>query len=216
VQELWTAVDAYLVDALLAPDPALDAALERSREAGLPEIAVAPNQGKLLHLLARIAGARRILEVGTLGGYSTIWLARALPADGHLVTLELDPKHAEVARSNLDAAGVGDRVDIRVGPALETLAALDEPFDFVFIDADKANIPTYVEESLRLSHPGTVIVVDNTVRKGGIVDADSTDANVVGTRAMYALLSGHPRIDATAVQTVGSKGHDGFTLGVVA
>ena len=213
--ELWTAVDDYLVSALLPHDPALEGATQRSREAGLPEIAVAPNQGKLLHLLARVAGARRILEVGTLGGYSTIWLARALPADGHLTTLELDPKHAEVARANLDAAGVGGRVEILVGPALDSLAGLDQAYDLAFIDADKTNNPAYVEQAIRLSHPGTVIVVDNTVRSGAVAEADSTDPAVLATRRMFELLAAHPRIDATAVQTVGSKGHDGFTLAVV-
>lgn len=213
--ELWTTVDDYLVDALLPRDPALEGALTRSREAGLPEIAVAPNQGKLLNLLATIAGARRILEVGTLGGYSTIWLARALPTGGHLTTLELDPANAAVARTNLDEAGVGERVEILVGPALDSLATLEDPFDLVFIDADKTNNAAYVEEALRLSHPGTVIVVDNSVREGKVADADSTDEAVLGTRRMFAFLSGHPRIDATAVQTVGSKGHDGFTLALV-
>ena len=213
--ELWTAVDSYLVGALQPHDPALEGALNRSREAGLPEIAVAPNQGKLLHLLARIAGARRILEVGTLGGYSTIWLARALTAEGHLTTLEVDPKHAAVARANLDAAGVGERVEILVGPALDSLAGLDQAYDLVFIDADKTNNPAYVEQAIRLSHPGTVIVVDNTVRSGAVAEADSTDPAILATRRMFELLGDHPRIDATTVQTVGSKGHDGFTLALV-
>jgi predicted O-methyltransferase YrrM len=215
MDDLWASVDDYLVSALLAPDPALSGALERSAQAGLPPIAVAPNQGKLLHLLARMAGARRILEVGTLGGYSTIWLARALPPDGHLTTLELDERHAEVARANLADAGLADRVTVVVGPAADSLAALDGAFDLVFVDADKPSNPLYVEQALRLSHPGTVVVVDNTVRGGAVTDASSTDPSVVGTRALYELLSGHRRIDATAVQTVGSKGHDGFVLGIV-
>lgn len=213
--DLWNDIDGYLVDALLAPDAALESALRRSADAGLPPIAVAPNQGKLLQLWARMIGARRILEVGTLGGYSTIWLARALPADGHLTTLEIDPAHAAVARTNLDAAGVGSLVTLLEGPAADSLAALDEPFDFTFIDADKPSNPAYVEHAVRLSHPGSVIVVDNTVRQGQILQAGSDDPGVVGTRALYELLRGHPRIDATAVQTVGSKGHDGFVLGIV-
>ena len=212
---LWEAVDAYLVGALLDPDPVLDGALERSAAAGLPPIAVAPNQGKLLHLMVRMVGARRVLEVGTLGGYSTIWLARALPPDGHLTTLELDPAHAEVARENLAAAGLADRVEVLVGPALDTLATLTEPIDFAFLDADKVNNPRYVEHALRLSHPGTVIVIDNTVRSGAVADASSQDPSVVGTRELHALLAADDRVDATTVQTVGSKGHDGFTLALV-
>jgi predicted O-methyltransferase YrrM len=214
-RELWNAVDAHLVGALLTPDPTLDAALERSAVAGLPAIAVAPNQGKLLHLLARMVGARRILEVGTLGGYSTLWLARALPAGGRLTTLELDPAHAAVARENLEAAGVADRVEVLVGPALDTLATLDEPIDLAFVDADKANNARYVEHALRLSHPGTVIVVDNTVRGGSVADDASDDPGVLGTRALHALLAADPRVEATAIQTVGSKGHDGLTIALV-
>jgi predicted O-methyltransferase YrrM len=211
-RELWNAVDAHLVGALLTPDPALTGALERSTAAGLPAIAVAPNQGKLLHLLALMVGARRILEVGTLGGYSTIWLARALPADGRLTTLELDPKHAEVARANLTAAGVADRVEVLVGPALESLPTLHEPIDLAFIDADKPNNARYVEHALRVSHPGTVIVIDNTVREGRIADDSSEDPAILGTRALHALLAADPRVEATAIQTVGSKGYDGLTI----
>lgn len=215
----WTEVDRYLVDALLPDDPVLDAALAASREGGLPEINVAPNQGRLLQLFARMAGAKRILEVGTLGGYSTIWLARALPADGRLVTLELDPKHAAVARENFERAGLAERIDLHVGAAADTLARLvaerTAPFDFIFIDADKAGIPNYFEQSLKLSRPGTVIVVDNVVRKGAVADASSTDASVQGVRKFFALLPHEPRVDATAVQTVGSKGYDGFALLVV-
>jgi predicted O-methyltransferase YrrM len=212
----WAEVDDYLTGALLTPDPALDAALADSAAAGLPSIAVAPNQGKLLNLLARLAGARTILEIGTLGGYSTIWLARALPAGGKLVTCEYDPKHAEVARANLTRAGFGeDVVDIRVGAALDTLPALTGPFDFVFIDADKNNLANYVRATLKLSRPGTTIVVDNVVRQGGVADPASTDPNVLGAREMFEMLAAESRLDATAVQTVGTKGHDGFVLGLV-
>lgn len=205
-------VDEHLVGILHAPDPVLDAALARSDAAGLPPIAVAPNQGKLLFLMAQMAGARRILEIGTLAGYSTIWLARALPEGGRLVTLEIDPKHAAVARENLAAAGVADRVDVRIGPALETLPMLEGPFDFVFIDADKPSCAPYVEHALRLARSGTVIVIDNTVRGGAVADAASTDPSVLGVRRLHELLRAEPRLDATAIQTVGSKGHDGFTV----
>jgi predicted O-methyltransferase YrrM len=212
----WAEIDDYLAGALLAPDPVLDDALADSAAAGLPSIAVAPNQGKLLHLLARMAGARTILEIGTLGGYSTIWLARALPPGGKLVTCEYDPKHAEVAKANLARAGFGeDVVEIRVGAALDTLPALSGPFDFVFIDADKVNLANYVRASLELARPGTTIVVDNVVRQGRVTDAGSTDPNVRGAREMYDLLAAEPRLDATAVQTVGTKGHDGFVLAIV-
>ena len=212
----WTEVDDYLTAALLAPDPVLDQALADSTAAGLPQIAVAPNQGKLLNLLARQAGARSILEIGTLGGYSTIWLARALPPGGKLVTCEYEPKHAEVARANLARAGFGeDVVEIRVGAALDTLPTLTGPFDFVFIDADKSNLANYVRASLALSRPGTTIVVDNVVRQGQVADPASTDPNVVGAREMFDVLAAEPRLDATAVQTVGSKGHDGFALALV-
>ena len=209
--ELFSQVDDYLVEALLEPDPSLDAALKRSSDAGLPPIAVSPPQGKMLHLLVLMCGARHVLEVGTLGGYSTIWLARAAE---RVTTLELDEKHAAVARENLAAAGC-DNVTVLVGPALETLPTLSDPVDFAFIDADKGNNPRYVEQVLRLSHPGTVIVVDNTVRQGRVADASLTDADVVGTRELFALLRSDPRVDATTIQTVGSKGHDGFTLCLV-
>jgi predicted O-methyltransferase YrrM len=212
----WEAVDDFLVAHLLPADPALDAALAASTDAGLPPIAVAPTHGAFLHLLARLAGARRILEIGTLGGYSAIWLARALPADGVLVTLELDPRHAAVARANLAAAGVADRVTVREGAALDTLAALVAervpPFDLVFIDADKANIPAYVARAIELARPGTLLVVDNVVRRGALLDAASTDPNVLGTRALFAQLAADPRLDATALQTVGHKGWDGLLL----
>ncbi len=212
----WAEVDDYLTEALLAPDPVLDDALADSAAAGLPAIAVAPNQGKLLNLLARLSGARAILEIGTLGGYSTIWLARALPAGGKLVTCEYEPKHAEVAKANLARAGFGEDVaEIRVGAALDTLPTLTGPFDFVFIDADKANLANYVRAALELSRPGTTIVVDNVVRQGRVADAGSDDPNVRGAREMFDVLAAEPRLDATAVQTVGTKGHDGFVLGIV-
>ncbi len=218
-QEKWTAVDRYITDLLVAPDPALDAALAASVAAGLPPINVAPNQGKLLHLLARIQGARRILEVGTLGGYSTIWLARALPAGGRLVTLELDPKHAEVARANLARAGLALVVDVRVGRAADTLAELaaekPEPFDLIFVDADKASTAEYFAWALRLARPGSVIIVDNVVRSGAVADAASPDAAVQGIRRFNQALAAEQRVSATELQTVGSKGHDGFALAVV-
>lgn len=212
----WAEVDDYFSGAVLAPDPVLDAALADSAAAGLPRIAVAPNQGKLLNLLARQAGARSILEIGTLGGYSTIWLARALPAGGKLVTCEYEPRHAEVAKANLARAGFGeDVVEIKVGAALDTLPTLTGPFDFIFVDADKNNSANYVRAALELSRPGTTIVVDNVVRQGRVTDAASTDPDVVGVREMFALLAAEPRLDATAVQTVGGKGHDGFVLALV-
>jgi predicted O-methyltransferase YrrM len=212
----WAAVDDYFAAGVLTPDPVLDAALADSEAAGLPSIAVAPNQGKLLNLLARLAGARSILEIGTLGGYSTIWLARALPPGGKLVTCEYEPRHADVARANLARAGFGDDVvDIRVGAALDTLPALTGPFDFVFVDADKANLDNYVREALKLSRPGTTIVVDNVVRGGAVADAGSTDPNVRGVRRMVELIAAEPRLDATAVQTVGGKSYDGFLLALV-
>lgn len=214
-QEQWDAVDGYFAGLLVGRDAALDAALAASDAAGLPQIAVAPTQGKLLHLIARTRGARRILEIGTLGGYSTIWLARALPPDGELITLEYDPKHAEVARANIARAGLADRVDVRVGAALDTLPGLDGPFDVVFIDADKPSNPEYFRHALRLSRPGSVIVVDNVVRGGQVANPDSTDPSVLGTRELAGLLATEPRVEATMVQTVGSKGYDGFALALV-
>ncbi len=214
----WNAVDDWLTGRLLGDDPdeALAAALRDSDAAGLPPIAVSPLQGKLLQLLARLTGARRVLEIGTLGGYSTIWLGRALPADGRLVTLEYDPRHAEVAVRNIARAGLAERVEVRVGPALESLPKLaDEqppPFDLVFIDADKANNPHYVEWALRLTAAGSLIVLDNVVRGGRVADPENTDPDVVGTRAALELFGSHPRLDATAVQTVGAKDYDGFAL----
>ena len=218
-QELWTAVDRYVVENLIPSDSVLDKALQANSSAGLPTIDVAPNQGKLLHLLARIKGARRILEIGTLGGYSTIWLARALPPDGKLVTLEVDSGHAEVALANIERAGLSSLVTLRLGPAMESLShLLDEktpPFDFIFIDADKQNIPGYLELSLRLSRPGTVIITDNVIRDGAVIDPQDPDPRVQGVRRFFQMLAADPRIEATALQTVGSKGYDGFTLAVV-
>jgi predicted O-methyltransferase YrrM len=207
----WAAVDDYLVEALLEADPVLDAALADSDAAGLPQIAVAPNQGKLLMLLAQTCGARRILEIGTLGGYSAIWLARALPADGRLVSLEYDPRHAEVARKNLARAGFAGRAEVRVGRGVDLLPQVEGPIDFTFIDADKASNPDYFEGALRLSRAGSLIVVDNVVRGGAVTDPNG-DANVQGIRRMNAMIAAEPRVTATAVQTVGSKGWDGFCL----
>lgn len=210
---MWSAVDCYLESSLLTPDPVLDSALAASAAAGLPAINVAPNQGKLLHLVAQMLGARSILEIGTLGGYSTIWLARALPAGGKLVTLEADPKHAQVAKANLVRAGLAHVVDVRLGPALETLPALaGQTFDLVFIDADKPNNPRYLVWALRLTRPGSVIVVDNVVREGGVLDEASDDPRIQGTRSLFEAIAREPRLEATAIQTVGGKGHDGFVL----
>ncbi len=218
-QEQWGAVDRYINDLFIAADPALDAALEASLAAGLPAINVAPNQGKLLHLLARIQGARNILEIGTLGGYSTIWLARALPSGGRLITLEADPKHAEIARANVTRAGLNPNVDLRLGLALETLPQLAQegcgPFDLIFIDADKPNNPEYFQWALKLSRRGSVIIVDNVVRKGDVVDAASSDPTIVGVRRFNAMLGAEPRVSATEIQTVGSKGYDGFAIALV-
>ncbi len=218
-QERWSAVDRYLSDLLLPPDGALEAALEGTDAAGLPAIQVAANQGKLLHLLARLQGARTILEIGTLGGYSTIWLARALPPDGRLITLELDPKHAEVARANIARAGLGGRVEVRVGPASESLARLSSegarPFDLVFIDADKEGYPDYLGWALRLTRPGSLIVADNVVRDGAVIDPVSSDPRVHAVRRFLELVAAEPRLDATVIQTVGSKGYDGLAFALV-
>ena len=213
-QETWTAVDDYIGAVVGTSDDALEAALVESARQGLPAISVSPPQGKLLHLLARSIGARRILEVGTLGGYSAIWLARALPPDGRLITLELDQHHAQVARANLERAGLADRVDVLVGRAVDTLAAMEDDVDLVFIDADKPSNADYVTAALRLTHPGSVIVVDNVVRGGAVVDPDG-DANVQGVRRLNDLLAAEPRLSATTIQTVGTKGYDGFTLALV-
>jgi predicted O-methyltransferase YrrM len=218
-KELWTNVDNYLVSILVPSDSALDAALADSTAAGLPQINVAPNQGKLLELMAKIRGARRILEIGTLGGYSTIWLARSLPVDGKLISLELEPYHAEVARVNVDRAGIGSLVEIRTGPAADTLRAMiaegTEPFDFVFIDADKEGYSEYFTLALQLSRPGTVIVADNVVREGAVIDPHHPDDRVIGIRNFLDTVKGDQRVSGTAVQTVGSKGYDGFALLIV-
>ncbi len=214
--QLWDDVDAYFTALLSPEDEALQAARRDSDSEGLPQINVTPNQGKLLQLLARLQGARTVLEIGTLGGYSTIWLARALPADGRLITLEYDAHHADVARRNLAHAGLDRIAEVRVGPALESLPKLaDEnppPFDLVFIDADKSNNHHYVEWALRLTRAGSLIVLDNVVRGGRVTDPDSADPSVRGTRAALELIAGHPRLEGTAIQTVGAKGHDGFAL----
>ena len=213
------AVDAYLEEHLFGRDPVLDAALEDSRAAGLPPISVPASAGKLLHLLTRLQGAASILEIGTLGGYSTIWLARALPPDGRIVTLELEAKHAGIARANLTRAGLIDRVDIRVGAANLSLAVLERegagPFDLVFIDADKPRTAHYLEAVLRLSRPGTLLIVDNVVRQGELANPATTDENVRGMQRAVELLANHPRLDATVIQTVGAKGYDGFALALV-
>jgi predicted O-methyltransferase YrrM len=218
-QDRWTAVDRYIADLVVPSDHALDAALEASAAAGLPAINVAPNQGKLLALLVRLQSARTVLEIGTLGGYSTIWMARALPAEGRMVTLEADPGYAEMARRNIARAGLEGVVEVRVGPALDTLPQLASegkgPFDLVFIDADKPNNPAYFSWALELTRRGSVIVVDNVVRDGAVVDAGSSDPGVQATRRLYELLGEEPRVSATVVQTVGSKGYDGFALALV-
>jgi predicted O-methyltransferase YrrM len=218
-QQQWTAVDDYLTGALVGPDEVLDAALAASDAAGLPAIAVSPTQGKLLNLIARLVTARRILEIGTLGGYSTIWLARALPPDGRLITLEYAPKHAEVARANLAKAGLADLVEVRVGAALDTLPGLADGradlFDFVFIDADKQNTPDYFTWSVRLTRPGGVIIVDNVVRDGKVLDADSEDPAVQGLRRLNEVMAAAPLVSATTIQTVGVKGYDGFAIAIV-
>lgn len=218
-QKTWSAVDRYLSDLLIPADRVLDETLAESEAAGLPPINVAPNQGKLLSLLARLRGARTILEIGTLGGYSTIWLARALPVGGRLVTLEADPNHAQVARANLAGAGLADMVDLRLGQALDTLPILASegqgPFDLVFIDADKVNIPAYFSWALKLSRLGSLIIVDNVVRNGAVLDATSEDPNVQGVRRFFQQLATESRVSATAIQTVGSKGYDGLALVLV-
>ncbi|MFI5035965.1 MAG: O-methyltransferase [Acidimicrobiales bacterium] len=216
LDETWTRVDDYFASLLTHEDDALRRAVVASASAGLPDIQVTPTQGKLLQILAGAVGARRILEVGTLGGYSTIWLARSLPADGRLITLELEEAHAVVARENLSRAGVGHLVEVRTGDAKESMRAMveagAEPFDLIFIDADKESNPVYFGHSLRLSHFGTLIIVDNVVRAGAVADASSEDARVRGTRALLDQASLDPRIDGTAIQTVGAKGYDGFAI----
>jgi len=217
--KVWSAVDEYFSTQLLPADPILDAALRDSEKAGLPPVQVSPLQGRLLQLLAGVRGAQRILEIGTLGGYSTIFLARALPPEGRLITLELSPVNAAVARTNLARAGFAANVEVRVGQALHSLAALEQeragPFDVVFIDADKPNNPAYLEASVRLARPGTLIIADNVVRSGAVTHAGSNNPSVVGIRRFCEIVGHHPRLSATALQTVGIKGHDGFLLAVV-
>jgi predicted O-methyltransferase YrrM len=222
--ELWSAVDSYINDLLVPQNEALRAASDSAAEQRMPPIAVTPAQGKLLELLARLVGARKILELGTLAGYSTIWLSRALPPDGRLVTLEAEPRFAEIARANIERAGSGELVEVRVGPALQTLPQLAQedagPFDLIFIDADKDNYPGYLEWSLRLSRPGTLIIGDNVVRGGRVLDPEAGDpsggnALIKGVRRFYELVAAEPRLSATAIQTVGDKGYDGFVLALV-
>jgi len=218
-QEQWTAVDRYITELFVPPDPALDAALQSSDAAGLPSINVSPNQGKLLYLLAQVQRARNILEIGTLGAYSTIWLGRALPAGGRLITLEFDPKHAEVARANIARAGLAGVVELRLGRALDTLPQLATegrgPFDLIFIDADKQGYPDYLAWALKLSRRGSLIIADNVVRKGAVADPASADSNVQGVRRYNQLLAAEPRVSATVIQTVGSKGYDGLAIALV-
>ncbi|HEX4019955.1 MAG TPA: O-methyltransferase [Acidobacteriaceae bacterium] len=223
-QEKWTAVDRYLNDLFVPDDPALEAALEASTAAGLPPISVTPNQGKLLQLLAQISGARTILEIGTLGAYSTIWLARALPPGGRLITLEAAPKHAAVARANIARAGLDTIVELRLGPALETLPQLASeipgplipgPFDLIFIDADKPSYLEYFAWAMKLTHPGSLIVADNVVRDGELINANSSDPAVRGMRRFCEAVAAEPRVTTTAIQTVGSKGYDGFAVSLV-
>jgi predicted O-methyltransferase YrrM len=217
--ELWTAVDTYIAENLIPSDPILEETLKANAEADLPSIDVSPTQGKFLYLLAKIKGASRILEIGTLGGYSTIWLARALPSGGKLITLEVDPKHAEVAAKNIARAGLTSRVEQRVGPALDSLAQLQAehtpPFDLIFIDADKPNNPNYLDWAFCLSHAGTVIITDNVIREGTILNHDDPDPAIQGTRSLFEKPGAEPRLEATAFQTVGSKKHDGFAIAIV-
>jgi predicted O-methyltransferase YrrM len=215
----WTAVDDYLCGLMLSPDPVLDATQRSAADAGLPPISVSAAQGKFLHLLTRIAGARRVLEIGTLAGYSTIWLGRALPKDGagRLVTLEFDPAHAEIARANIARAGLDKIVEVRVGAAIDTLPSLstEAPFDLIFIDADKPSTPDYFRWAVKLSHPGSVIVVDNVVRGGDVIDTSGKNQDAEGMRRFFDLLAAEPRATGTAIQTVGAKGYDGFAIVVV-
>jgi len=217
--ELWTEVERYITDQLVHPEEALDFALRSSAAEGLPEINVSPTQGKLLQLLVRIQGSRRILEIGTLGGYSAIWMARALPPAGRLITLEVNTKHAEVARTNIERAGLSRVIDVRLGRALDTLPQIEAegaaPFDLIFIDADKPSNPDYFQWAMRLSRRGSLIIVDNVVRNGGVIDATSGDANIQGVRRLNELIASETRVTTTAIQTVGSKGYDGFSISLV-
>lgn len=218
-KDLWAQVDRYFGDLLAPEDKALSQVVGANREAGLPSIDVPALLGKFLALMVRTSGARRVLEIGTLGGYSTIWLARALPAGGRVVTLEIDPHHADIARANLSAAGVLDRVEVRVAAAIDSLRNMQEkeeaPFDLIFIDADKRSIPAYLEWSLTLSHPGTMIIVDNVVRDGKVIEPDNPDPDVQGVRRMTEMMAADPRLSATAIPTVGARGYDGFAMAVV-
>lgn len=218
-QDLWNAVDNYVDSSLSLSDDVLNRTIAANADGGLPSIDVTAAQGKLLHLLARMIGAKRVLEIGTLGGYSTIWLARALPSDGRVVTLEFDPKHAAVARQNIDRAGLGSVVDVRVGKALDVLPVIQKentgPFDLIFIDADKVNNPNYFEWALKLSRPGSLIIVDNVVREGGLADGTSDDPAIRASRAVVELMGSDPRVEATVMQTVGTKGYDGFAIALV-
>lgn len=219
MQKIWAEVDRYLGNFLAPEDAGLKHALRANHDKGLPSIDVPPLLGKFLHLLIRVRGARRVLEIGTLGGYSTIWMARALPDDGRVITLELEPKHAEIARANFDAAGVSDRIEIRVGAALDSLRVLHEsaapPFDFIFIDADKQSMPEYLDWSLKLSHPGTILVADNVVRDGKVLNAKTRDPHVRGVQRFLELVAANPRLSATALPTVGARGYDGFAIALV-
>jgi predicted O-methyltransferase YrrM len=218
-KDIWTDVDRYFSSALIKSDRALTAAVKANRKAELPAIDVTPLQGRFLEILIRTSGARRILEIGTLGGYSTIWLARAVPDSGLVVTLELEPKHASIAQKNIEHAGLAQRVDLHIGPASESLSKLVEnsadPFDFIFIDADKAGYPEYLQWSLKLSHPGTLIVADNVVRDGKVIDPKNPDPNIKGVRSFTKLLAAEKRLASTVLQTVGGKGYDGFAIAVV-
>lgn len=217
--DLWHDVDLYFSEKLHSSDSVMDSILKANVEADLPSIDVSPNQGKFLYLLAKIKAAKNILEIGTLGGYSSVWLGRALPVDGRLITLEFEPKHAKVAKENIKAAGLDNKIEVIIGPALQTLPTLEEngfsTFDLIFIDADKPNNPGYLKWALKYSRPGTVIIGDNVVRNGNVIAHDSQDENVQGIRQFIDLLSEEPRIELTAIQTVGIKGYDGFVLGVV-
>ena len=217
--DIWKKVDDFFTEALISPDPALDAATAANREADLPAIDVTPLQGRFLELMIRASGSRRVLEIGTLGGYSTIWIARAVGPNGKVITLELDPHHAEVAKGNFDKAGFSDRVELRLGPATESLASLiaekSAPFDFIFIDADKAGYPEYIQRSLQLSRPGTLIIADNVVRDGKVIDPDNPDTNIQGVRRFTELIAAEPRLSSTVLQSVGSKGYDGFAISIV-
>ena len=212
MSDLWKAVDTYARELVVRPDPSYQAVYDASRAAGLPDIAISPAEGKQLQILAQMCGAKRILEIGTLGGYSSLWLARALPPGGALTTLEYDPHHAEVARANLAEAGVADRVTVMIGAALDLLPRLAGPFDFCFIDANKDGYPDYFRWAVKLSRPGSVIVADNVVRKGEVIDADSTEPAVTGVRRMLDIVAATPNVSASVIQTVGVKGHDGYLI----